>query len=316
MKDITVGSLFAGIGGIDLAFELEGAKVTWANEIDFVAGEVYRHNFKSILVNEDIRNIDSAKVPDIDILTAGFPCQPFSIMGKQRGFADSRGNLFFEIARIIKDKRPSVIFLENVKNLVAHDNGRTFKKIYHTLAELGYAIKYQVLNATQHGNLPQERSRIFVVAFRNISLIHQFSFPKEIALTKSINDVISRKEKKHDFYYYNPSCRYYDKLNEQICDKKNIYRIDDSGIAKRAWEISPTLKANMGTYPDRVPLIRDDFGIRKLTPYECLALQGFPESYYLPRLPIDGIYKAIGNTVAVPVVQRIARNIIVAATHL
>ena len=143
----------------------------------------------------------------------------------------------------------------------------------------------------------------------DLEMLDRFKFPDEVPLTVGINDIVDRSDRKNENYYYQAGNRHYDKLNGRIKDKENIYRIDDSGVATRAWNPCPTLKANMGTYPDRVPVVRDDFGIRKLTPYECLAFQGFPKEYRLPNIPVDSIYKAIGNTVPVPVVQRIAEKL-------
>lgn len=310
MNKPTVVSLFSGIGGIDLAFKQSGFEIIWANEKDRQACITYRYNFHdTILVESDIRIISEDSIPNVDIITAGFPCQSFSVMGYQRGFKDPRGNLFFEIARIAEFVKPKVIFLENVKNLIYHDNGRTFITIFNTLAYLGYKIKYAVLNASTHGNIPQERSRTFIAAFADIDMLSHFSFPCEIDLTVSIDDIIDRKVKHSDVYYYNKNNGYYDLLNRRIPDKTGIYRIDDSGVAMRKYIISPTLKANMGTYHDRVPIIRDDFGIRKLTPYECLALQGFPKDFAFKGIPVESAYKQCGNTVCVPVVKRIADNI-------
>ena len=310
MENLKVASLFAGIGGIDLAFKQAGAEIVWANDIDPYACKIYKHNFgNGFLIDGDIREVKTETIPDFDVLTAGFPCQSFSVMGRQRGFDDPRGNLFFEIARVLQIKQPSIVLLENVKNLVTHDNGRTFITIHNTLAELGYAVKYKVMNATEFGNLPQERTRIFLVAMRDLEMLECFEFPNEIPLTTGLNDIVDRFDRKHEIYYYQSKNKYYSKLNERITDKDNIYRIDDSGVATRAWNPCPTLKANMGTYPDRVPVVRDDVGIRKLTPYECLAFQGFPKDYRLPNIPLDPIYKAIGNTVPVPVVQRIAEKL-------
>ncbi len=310
MNKPTVVSLFSGIGGIDLAFKQSGFDIIWANEKDRQACITYRYNFPdTMLVESDIRTISEDSIPNVDIITAGFPCQSFSVMGYQRGFKDPRGNLFFEIARIAEFVKPKVIFLENVKNLIYHDNGNTFITIFNTLAYLGYKVKYAVLNASIHGNIPQERSRTFIAAFADIDMLSHFSFPCEIDLTVSIDDIIDRKVKHSDLYYYNKNNGYYDLLNRRIPDKTGIYRIDDSGVAMRKYIISPTLKANMGTYHDRVPIIRDDFGIRKLTPYECLALQGFPKDFVFKGIPVESAYKQCGNTVCVPVVKRIADNI-------
>lgn len=165
-REIKIASLFAGIGGIDLAFKQAGCSIVWANEADEWAAKTYRYNFPDEnLIECDIRKIKFSDLPDFDLLTAGFPCQPFSIAGRQKGFNDSRGNLFFEIARVIDIKRPKIIFLENVQNLINHDNGKTFLVIYNTLVQFGYFVKYKVLDAQEYGNIPQQRRRIFIVAF-------------------------------------------------------------------------------------------------------------------------------------------------------
>lgn len=270
----------------------------------------YRHNFGSnTLVEGDIRSVDASDIPKADIIVAGFPCQSFSLMGYQHGFKDPRGNLFFEIARIADTMKPKIILLENVRNLIYHDNGKTFITIHNALAEMGYGIKYAVLNASTHGNIPQDRKRTFVAAFKDYDMMNAFSFPDEIKLSRGIDDIIDRSVKHSDIYYYESDSKYYDTLNRKIPDKTGIYRIDDSGVANRKYVISPTLKANMGTYPDRVPIIRDDFGIRKLTPYECLALQGFPKEFVFKGIPLEAAYKQAGNTVCVPVVKRIAERL-------
>lgn len=306
---MTVGSLFSGIGGIDLGFEQAGFEIAWANEIDAAACKTYRHNFPdALLIEDDIRNVDPSMLPDVDVITAGFPCQPFSVMGYKRGFKDPRGNLFFEIARFVDAKKPSVVFLENVANLVEHDNGRTFQVIYNTLVELGYYICYRVINATDM-NLPQNRARIYIVAFRDCELSDRFAFPEPVPLTRSIEDVLDRTLQHSDIYYYREGNRYFSELDRKIKDQSGIYRIDDSGIAMRKYTVCPTLKANMGTYHDRVPIIRDNYGIRKLTPRECLDFQGFPQDFGFKGVSLNSAYKQLGNTVCVPVVMRIAEQI-------
>ena len=310
MDKSKVGSLFSGIGGIDLGFEQAGFEITWANDMDASACKTYRHNFPNThLIESDVRDIDPRALPDIDVLVAGFPCQPFSIMGYRRGFKDPRGNLFFEISRFIDIKRPRVVFLENVRNLMEHDNGKTFLVIYNTLAQFGYSVKYKVINATDV-SIPQNRARIFIVAFLNIEDCDRFAFPEVMPLEASVEDIIDRSVKHDDIYYYGSSSRYFKELDAKIVDKTGIYRIDDSGVATRKWDICPTLKANMGTYPDRVPIIRDDFGIRRITPMECLAFQGYPKDYAFKGVSLESAYKQCGNTVCVPVVRSIADNII------
>lgn len=306
-----VGSMFAGMGGICAGFREEGAKIIWANEINRYACMTYRHNFGSdYLVENDIRSIDAHTIPDIDILTAGFPCQPFSLMGKQKGFADPRGTMYFEILRVIDAKRPKVLLLENVRNFIQHDGGRTFMTVYNTLAERGYGVKYAVLGAHTHADIPQLRDRLFIAAFLDFSQMEQFTFPDTIPLTKTINDLIDRNKPVDERYYYKEPNPYYLRLKDKMTDNSAVYRIDDSGVALKAWKVCPTLKANMGTYHDRVPLLATPSGIRKLTPTDCLALQGFPQDFSFPNIPENEIYKQLGNTVCVPVVTRIAERLI------
>ena len=305
-----VCSLFSGIGGIDLGFQQAGFEIVWANEFDRDAAKTYRHNFGDTYLSEqDIKTVKTEGIPDFDVLVAGFPCQPFSIAGKQKGFEDPRGNLFFEIARIVKDKRPSVIFLENVANLLEHDDGKTFLTIYNALVPYGYTFKYRVMDAIEYGNVPQHRTRIFIVAFLDYEKCQRFEFPDKIKLTTKLNDILVRGVKHDESYYYTDDSVYYEDLQRIVTDKSALYKIYDSGVSKKAHYVCPTLTANMGTYPDRVPIIRDDYGIRKITPYECLALQGFPKEYRFPKIPMASAYKQCGNSVVVPVIRRIAENI-------
>ena len=220
------------------------------------------------------------------------------------------GNLFFEIARIVDVKRPKVIFLENVSNLVEHDNGRTFLVIYSSLAQFGYAVRYRVMDAHVYGNLPQPRSRIFIVAFLDYDMCERFRFPEPIDLTIGINDIVDRGEKKHGTYYYKAESDVVQKYGKRIFELDYIYRISDKGLIRVRNHYCPTLAANMGYYPDRVPIVCDDFGIRKLTHRECLDFQGFPADYGFPNtITVDDAYRQIGNSVCVPVVKRIAEQI-------
>ena len=307
---LKVCSLFSGIGGIDLGFKQAGFDIVWANEFDKYAAETYRHNFgNEHLVECDIKKVNPAKIPDFDVLVAGFPCQPFSVMGRQEGFNDPRGNLFFEIVRIAELKKPSIIFLENVSNLIEHDEGKTFLIVYNALAPLGYSVKYSVMDATEYGNVPQVRTRIFIVAFKDTEKCDNFIFPSKMQLNTKLNDILVRKEKHSSIYYYNETSPYYKDLKSVVKNKFAVYKIYDSGVSKKEHFICPTLTANMGTYPDRVPVIIDDFGIRKITPYECLALQGYPKEFKFPKIPMNSAYKQCGNSVVVPVIRRIAEQI-------
>ena len=305
-----VCSLFSGIGGIDLGFQQAGFDIVWANEFDHDAATTYRVNFgDKHLVEKDIRQVNPHDIPDFDVLVAGFPCQPFSIVGMQKGFKDPRGNLFFEIGRIIDVKRPPIVFLENVENLIEHDDGKTFLVIYNTLAQFGYAVKYKVLDSLEYGNIPQHRNRIFIVAFLDYEQCARFTFPEPIERTVQLNDILDRSVKHDDIYYYNASSFYYEEMLKTVTDKRALYKINDHGVSPKKNFICPTLTANMGTYPDRVPIIKDDFGIRKITPLECLALQGFPKDFVFKGISLNSAYKQCGNSVVVPVIRRIAERI-------
>lgn len=318
MKYHKVASMFSGIGGIDLAFQQAGYEIVWANEFDHAACETYRHNFDcEKLIECDVKDVNVNSIPSFDILVAGFPCQPFSIGGRQRGFNDKRGNMFFEIARVIDISRPKVVFLENVPNLLEHDNGKTFLVIYNTLASLGYSVRYKVMSATEYANIPQTRSRIFIVAFLDDFECDCFKFPDPVELTITINDIIRKQEKQHNIYYYLEKQKLYNTLNRTIKDTNSIYHIKDRGIIKVKNNMCPTLTANMGTYPDRVPVVKDDFGIRKLTLRECLDFQGFPREFKFPNtITLDDAYKQIGNSVVVSLVREIACKLHTERTNL
>lgn len=303
-------SLFAGIGGICLGFKQAGFDIVWANEYDVAACKTYRHNFgNSYLVENDIRNVKTDDIPDFDVLTAGFPCQPFSIAGRQRGFGDKRGNLLFEITRIIDAKRPKVVFLENVPNLMEHDDGKTFLVIFNSLAQFGYSVYYKVMAANEYCNLPQIRKRIYIVAVRYDIADHIYQHPEPVELTLKSSDIIYRHEKQNKIYYYNGTDMY-QYLAQNMSDKDAIYRITDTEVRWTKNKMYPTLTANMGTYPNRVPVVWDNYGIRKLTLRECLDFQGFPKDFYFPNtITIDDAYKQLGNSVCVPMIHKIANNI-------
>lgn len=304
-----VCSLFCGIGGIDIAFLETGHKIVWANDVDKFACMTYRYNFPDTrLVEGDICSIDKKDIPDFDILTAGFPCQPFSICGKQKGFSDERGNLFFEIGKVIDEKHPSVVFLENVANLTEHDKGKTFNVIHNELAGRGYFIRYLIADACNYG-VPQHRTRTYIIAFADRKDCERFSFPEEIPLEKHIIDVIDVSVRMNCKYYYKPESIKYQRLSKFISDDKQLYRFADYGIQSSKDGISFTLKANMGTYYDRVPIIKDKFGIRCITPLECLALQGFPKEFKFPNIvPEREQYKQAGNTVCVEIIKKIIQG--------
>lgn len=310
MSKLKIGSLFAGIGGIDLAFEQAGFEIAWANEIDTAACKTYRHNFPSTkLIEGDIRHLNTGTLEKVDVLTAGFPCQSFSVCGSQKGFKDSRGNLFFEIMRVADGLQPPVIFLENVANLTEHDNRKTFNRIHNELSERNYYIRYIIADACNYG-IPQHRTRTYIVAFKDFEMCNQFKFPEKQPLKNNIFDIIDRSIRADDRFYLDEKSAQYQKMKASITDENQIYRFSDYGIQKSKDGISFTLKANMGTWYNRVPIIKDSFGIRTITPKECLALQGFPPSFDFPNIPLKSMYKQCGNTVVVPLIEKIAKSIV------
>lgn len=305
-----VGSLFSGIGGIDSGFAQAGFEICWANEIDPDACKTYRYNFPTTrLIEGDIKDIDPHSLESVNVITAGFPCQSFSVCGNQKGFNDKRGNLFFEIIRIVDVLSPAVIFLENVANLTEHDNGRTFNVIHNELICRDYSIRYIIADACDYG-IPQHRTRTYIIAFKSQEACDNFKFPDKCILEKQIFDIIDKTAKVDDSYYLKMDSYQYRKLSEFIKDDRQIYRFSDYGIQSSKDGISFTLKANMGTWRERVPYIKDNHGIRKITPYECLALQGFPKNYLFPNnIPIASKYKQCGNSVVVPIIKRMAKQI-------
>lgn len=326
----SVGSMFAGIGGICLAYRNAGYKITWANEVDKNACITYRENFpEHKLIERDVHEIDDPKkLGHVDIITSGFPCQAFSVAGYRKGFNDPRGNLFFETARFIDKIKPRAFFLENVKNLAGHDEGRTLKVIKKTIInDLGYSFIMFVLNSKDYGDVPQTRDRIYIVGFKDEANIAydledlpnnksinsctlNFKIPGKIPLTKTIHDCIDSK-KQDKKYYYSPNHMYYDALKREMTKKGTIYQWRRVYVRENKSNLCPTLTANMGTGGHNVPLVKNSHGIRKLTPKECLRFQGFPDFFKIPKeMANSHLYKQIGNSVVVPVVQRIAEEMI------
>ena len=307
-------SLFSGVGGIDLPFEQHNMKIVFANDFDSFAVQTYNANFETKATLADITTYDVDRIPSGDILIGGFPCQPFSIAGYRKGFEDTRGTLFFNVANILKEKKPRVVMLENVKNLVSHDNGNTFQVILNTLKELGYHVKHAVLNACEYGNMPQNRERIYIVGFLSEKEYKNFVFPDPIPLTKKLSDVIDFENKVDQKYYYTKAkyptvMKAFEKVTPEegvVYQWRRVYvRANKSGCV-------PCLTANMGTGGHNVPLVYTQYGLRKLTPQECFNVQGFPKNFNLPKMSDAHLYKQAGNSVCVGVIERIVSNIVIA----
>lgn len=304
--------LFAGIGGFRLALQNVGGKCVYTSEWENSAKKTYRENFGEIPFGDITKESTKNYIPNkFDILCAGFPCQAFSIAGNRKGFADTRGTLFFDVEQIINKHRPKVVFLENVKNLVTHDKGKTFETIIEVLEnKLGYKVYSDILNSMTHANIPQNRERIFIVAFdpKQVKNHKDFNFPEKIKLTKNIHNILD-KGKQEDKYYYSKEHQYYPELNKTMTSKDTVYQWRRVYVRENKSNVCPTLTANMGTGGHNVPLIRDNFGIRKLTPRECFSFQGYPQNYILPNLANSKLYMQAGNSVTTTLIERIANEI-------
>ncbi len=308
--------LFAGIGGFRIALQELGGKCVFSSEIDSNAKKTYEANYGEVPFG-DIRQFTdvgisdkvlSERIPDHTVLTGGFPCQAFSIAGKRGGFSDTRGTLFFDIARIIKAKNPQCVFLENVKNLQTHDNRNTYSTIKNTLEKLGYHVREQVLNSMEYGDVPQNRERMYIVGFKDFNAYKSFEFPDAVKLEHSVRDLLEHNVENK--YYYNDK-PLFARIVSGITSMETVYQWRRKYVRANKKGVCPTLTANMGTGGHNVPIIKDKHGIRKLTPLECVRMQGFPPSFIFPKSsPDSALYKQAGNSVSVPVVSRIACNIL------
>jgi DNA (cytosine-5)-methyltransferase 1 len=317
MPSYNIGSLFAGIGGIDRGFQDAGFKIKWSNEIDKKACKTFSVNFSHKMYSGDIKNLIVANLSKVDVLTAGFPCQPFSIAGYRKGLMDERGGaIFFQMMRIIKGLKPRVIFLENVKNLTTHDKGRTLKIIMEALIEAGYqSPKYAILNTCEYSQLPQNRERLFIVGFKYKKDQVRFNFPEKEKKQKTIKQLLETKIPEK-FYYDQLGSKIFPTLQKAITRVDTCYQWRRKYVRENKSNMCPTLTANMGTGGHNVPLILDKGRIRKLTPKECAKFQGFPKDFILPEnMTNSDLYKQIGNSVSVPVVTRIAHNILEAISN-
>lgn len=315
MKTFHLVDLCAGTGAFSLAFEKTGQMASiYANDHDPSSKCIYDCNVQSTLVLKDIHDIDvGTELGPVDILTAGFPCQPFSIAGEQKGFQDTRSNVFWKIISIMGIKRPRIVILENVKNLITHDDGKTFETITDELKKLRYAYKYAVLNTCSITKLPQNRERVYIVCFTKMNDFEKFEFPTDdlreqpVPITQMLEPVVNPS------YYYTEKLKVWDVVKDSIVKHVNtntVYQYRRYYVRENKYGVCPTLTANMGAGGHNVPLIMDDVGIRKLTPRECFNLQGFPKDYVLPKKLSDGkLYKLAGNAVSYPVIEMIINKI-------
>ncbi len=296
-----VAALFSGCGGLDLGFEKAGYEIIWANDYDKYAVNTYNLNMKTPAICADINNLNLNEIPPHDVLIGGFPCQPFSMMGHEEGFNDSRGTLFFRVMEIVDNQKkrgcpPQVIVLENVRNLMTHDKGRTFSRINEELNGRGYKVYAKLLNSADYG-VPQTRNRVFMVCFLDSKIAYEF--PAAMPLKTTLQDIL---EKKVDEKYF---------LSEKI--KKTILS-DGSGnyFAKSETDlrIARPLTATMGKMHRACQdnYVTQNGRLRRLTPRECARLQGFPDTFKFEVSDAQA-YKQFGNAVTVSVSYAIAKSI-------
>jgi len=308
-KKIKTIDLFAGIGGIRLGFEQafnEDIETVFASEWDKHARETYEANFRDGLeIAGDITKIREKDIPKFDVCLAGFPCQAFSMAGKRKGFDDTRGTLFFDVVRICGYHKPKVIFCENVKGLLCHDNGRTYKVIKDTIEGMGYTIHDKVLNSKNFG-VPQNRERIFIVAFRNDMDTSSFAFPEPTDSGKRIRDIMEKQPANSKYYL---SDVFVETVHRYAAKGNDFYRIRDiDGISRAVLSGNRNRNLIIDERQKDLPSGKNAEHVRRFTTREMARLQGFPDGFILP-VSDSQLYKQFGNTVTVPVIKAVAENI-------
>lgn len=291
---VTVGCLFAAIGGFCKAFQQKGTTILWANEKDRFAAETFSLNFPDVRYIEkpvEALSVHGDRLPTVDVLTAGFPCQAFSIAGEKRGFEDPRGLLFLHIVRLISEfgkNKPKMLLLENVKNLKAHDRGRTFKRIQREIQKAGYWFtdaNARILNTADFTDIPQNRERVFMVAMSQAHFsANSFVFPdlSPPAKRRPVRSFLDLHRKADPAFYFTPDSQYYSMFRDAIekGGREHIYQLRRSYVRKNMSDMCFTLMANMGEGGHNQPVIKDRWGIRKLTPKECARLQGYEDAWF------------------------------------
>lgn len=288
--------LFCGIGGFHIAGEKLGLKCVYASDIDEEARKAYAHNF-GLMPDGDIVKVNAKDIPDHDLLCAGFPCQPFSIIGKRKGFADPRGTMFFEIVRIIKEKKPKAVMLENVRQLATTEDGKIIKSIKKTLEDLGYFVDYKILNALNFG-LPQKRERVLIVGTRKD--IGEFPWPEAKVPMKPLSEILEKRpDKKH---YVSDRIKESRKLVHKSKTSPSIWHENKSGNVS-SYPYSCALRAG-ASY--NYLLVN---GVRRLTPREMLRLQGYPDTWEIV-CGDSQTRKQAGNSVPIPMIYAVMRQLV------
>lgn len=309
LNNVTFIDLFAGIGAFRLALESFGAKCVFSSEWDNDARECYKENYGEY-PQGDITQIAEKDIPKHDILCAGFPCQPFSISGNQRGFEDTRGTLFFDVARIIKYHKPKVVLLENVKHFINHNDGETIKVVVNTLQELGYTVFYDIYDATDYG-VPQKRERVFFVCFRGSLGVFSFQKPLGVPLTKYVENILLFDEKTKEYEVKRTDITWLSEADFYSKEPLRIGIIDKGCQGYRIYSVTGTaitLSAYGGGAGACTGLYLVDGIVRRLTPRECARLDGFPDTFIIPKKKTTA-YKLFGNSIVVDVIQHIVLQI-------
>ncbi len=296
-----VASLFCGCGGLDYGFHKAGYEIVWSNDFDKYAVETYNRNFPNKAVCADINQVDLNSIPKHDVLIGGFPCQPFSMMGKENGFQDRRGTLFFKVIEIIENQKgrgqqPKIVVLENVRNLMSHDRGRTFKVIKETLEGLGYHVFSAQLNSADYG-VPQTRNRVFLVCMMDDI---DYKFPRGVELKQTLQDLLEHDVP--DKYFLSEKI-----LKTILSNGTGGYYAKSEIDLKIARPLTATMAKMHRAWQDNY--VTQEKGIRRLTPRECARLQGFPDSFKIEVSDAQA-YKQFGNAVTVNVSYEIAKSIL------
>lgn len=306
--------LFAGIGGFRQALESKGARCVFSSEKDKYAAKTYFDNYGE-MPSGDITLIREEEIPTHNILCAGFPCQPFSISGNQKGFEDSRGTMFFEIIRIASYHKPDMLFLENVANLKKHKDSETFERMKQMLEEIGYDVFYNILNASDY-NVPQSRKRIYIICFRKDLKIKEFKFPDKKESTIFLEDILQDDELTSQYIIKRDDIQF---KEQTIIDKikrtnkpVRIGIINKGGQGDRIYSIKGhaiTLSAEGGGSGSKTGAYLVNGNVRKLSPRECARVQGFPENFKI-TVSDSQAWKQFGNSVALPVLNYIVNEIL------
>lgn len=336
--DFTFADLFAGIGGMRMAFENAGGACILTSEIDPHARQTYkaqkwkhnlpRHQYVHDVVRLGEMEADEYPADEIDVLLAGFPCQPYSIAGLRQGLHDEkgRGQVFLSMLDILRTSHPKAFMLENVKGLKSHDGGKTVEYMVGELEKCGYTVlEPQVLNSMLHGGVPQNRERVFIIGFRDdvgpVDAIVEgqlpvaigekiFTWPKEVTLKKNLVDLLEKKSVPEKYVYTAEKYDCYAEIAEMVTRSDTAYQWRRVYVRENKSGVCPALTANMGSGGHNVPLVKVGRQIRKLTPRECARLQGFPDTFVLPEGMADAhLYHQFGNSVTVPLIQRLAKEI-------